>query len=144
MYKYLDRSPKVGDIIEINPERNQDFSDRGWFTKALHIVENLDGFECVIVVTKPDESDRGRLHFDHCKVVKTKPGVTAKGGDSVICLANVDEVAKCDAIFHEIPYGNEGGWVGFKSGHSWKAEDFLVLCPELAVISLHKIYDKEV
>lgn len=139
--KYLDREPRVGDIIEINPERGIDLSQYGWITKSLHLVGKLDGDDCIVAKQHPKGSTEGRLHYGYLKVVSTSPGSTAKKGCTVICLKDIDPTAFYCAVFENIPHERDDGpWLVFKKGHSWKHEDFLVLNSG-NIINLQEVYD---
>ena len=86
MYKYLDRKPEVGDVVEFVGNCNE------WTTGKLYIVEVKPSFyEEDSVATVSDWKRINGVSYKHYKVVETRPGYKVQEGDSVISLYDAPE-----------------------------------------------------
>ena len=131
--QYLDRPPKVGDVVECI----RDWSVHDMPIGALRLVRGIDEYDSVVISDK--RSSNSVYSIEYLRVVETKPGSTAKVGDSVISMERIDSTLLYNSVFHNIPKVS-GDDIGFKESHSWSASDFLVLCQRSSRIDLSEIY----
>lgn len=129
MYKYLDRPPQIGDVVQWIQN-----TDGTYFTKyKLYIVESLhtDEKENHPIVIR-DNGTRDWAHTSNFKIVKTKLKTKLQVGDTVFCtdlkLDGTDWEIGCTYTISNINL-NSDIQQAKASTSSWNSCDsFVVLC----------------